>query len=159
MSDSRNLFSYCLNLKLLKCLPSCSTFPKDMAGPAFGFSVGDFVTGIELLATVAAVLKDASRAKAESHEAITYVESLLQTFHFLKEISTAANADAGAQQHIWTSMLVCQAEVKRFESKLKKYDCILSPANEDPSIGRWVKKAPAKAWWALRVKDDVLKMK
>lgn len=130
-----------------------------MAAPAFGFSVGDFITGVQLLASVISAVRSSSRAPAE------YEATLLELEHISHLLSRAKSlcrqmVDPEEAQRLRSCAVLCNTEIRDFTTRLAKREPALLPSAQ----GRYpesnqVRTIVAKVEWVVTLKDEVATLK
>ncbi|KAI9711425.1 MAG: hypothetical protein M1812_007170 [Candelaria pacifica] len=120
-----------------------------MPTPAFGFSVGDFVTGIGALITISKALKETDGAASEYQDVIFELDGLVAILQRLQAShSTRPNLAPG--NAIWALAAECQRPIQKFLKHIEKYEKRLGKSStSSPS------SAFRKAKWALVVRDEV----
>ncbi|KAI9836029.1 MAG: hypothetical protein M1819_001640 [Sarea resinae] len=126
--------------------------------PAFGFSVGDFISAIEssseLIAKICKALKTAGGAAAEYQQAIIELRSLEQVLRQLDRLEPTE----GNIEHvnaIRCMALACRLPLLDFLAKLEKYDGSLTlsaPRLSSTSLRH-------KAKWAVSLAENVEKLR
>jgi histidinol dehydrogenase len=115
----------------------------------FGFSVGDFIAALELVANVIDALRESGEAGKRYRELVRQLDSLESVLLRVKrlEIDEAQHAEYIALQQASSQ---CQRTIDEFWKKIKKYQ---------PALG--VKGTPRlkESWmrikWAVCKKEDV----
>jgi hypothetical protein len=126
-----------------------------MLPPAFGFSVGDFVTTIQLIVKISKALRDASDAPTE----FTYLLQDLQHLNVvLEQLQALPPSSAHNVNHfnaIRGMALSVQIPLQNFVTKMEKYKA----AMEMKAAGyRW-RGARHKVKWAVGMQEEVSKLR
>jgi hypothetical protein len=108
----------------------------------FGFSAGDFIAALELVATVIDALRESGDASLEYREIVRQLYSL----------ETAQNAELVALQQ---AAAQCQRTIDNFWKKVQNYQ----PHLRAGGSGSRVKDGWMKIKWAVCKKEDVAKFK
>ncbi|KAI9701495.1 MAG: hypothetical protein M1836_001551 [Candelina mexicana] len=120
-----------------------------MPTPAFGFSVGDFVTGIGALIKISKALKKTGGAASEYQDVIAELDALVAILQRLQALhSSRSNLAPG--NAIWALASQCQQPIQAFLKRIEKYEKHLG----EPSLSS-LSGVPRKAKWALIVRDEV----
>lgn len=120
-----------------------------MPTPAFGFSVGDFITGIGALIKIAKALKESGGAASEFQDVIVELDALvallqrLQALHSIRPNLAPGNA-------IWALASECQLPIQDFLKRIEKFEKRLGKTSTNSISG-----VPRKAKWALKVREEV----
>jgi len=122
----------------------------------FGFSIGDFISAINLVQTVINALSASSTSSSELQELFRQLYSLETALQEIKklEVSESLHAEVLALKQ---SAAQCQLTISDFLSKTASYQPhLLCPTNGVSSSlrGRW-----KKVKWALCKKKDVVQFK
>lgn len=119
-----------------------------MAG--FGFSVGDFVAGINLVLELTQALKQGTRSGKEYQDLVGELDSLekvlLEVHNLRVDASMVSKSNAIDQ-----SVRQCQETMTAFCSKIDKYRASLSAKGS----GNVVKDVLRKMQWSLYTKEDL----
>ena len=119
----------------------------------FGFSIGDFVNGINTAIDVIRACKDAGGASSQYDRVLVEFETYIALLRKLQDssISTSAEINRLASS--------CEEPVRYFLTKIEKYRCSLAkPAGSHDSIhqtARNLRTFPRKAQWAIVAKKTV----
>lgn len=124
--------------------------------PAFGFSVGDFIATIGLIAKISAALGDKAGALSEYQHVVVELEALERTLRYLEKLRpTESNVDH--VNAIRGMALTCQIPLREFLVKLQKYETALGPfATQGGSCWR---STARKAQYAVFMMDEVAKLR
>ena len=116
----------------------------------FGFSVGDFVAGIELIRQLINALEDSAGSSAEYRELIKELYSLERALLEVKHLDLDASqyAQLVALRQAATQ---CQQTIDEFLSKLRKFQ----PAFRTGGAKSSWRDSLRKMEWALYKKEDV----
>jgi hypothetical protein len=120
----------------------------------FGFSVGDFITAIELVGTVIDALRSSSTASLEYRELISQLLSLETALIQVKrlEFEESQYAEVIALRQ---AAAQCRRTIDGFLKKIEKYQPSLNGSGE----GSRVRDAWMKVKWAVCRKEDVARFK
>jgi hypothetical protein len=121
----------------------------------FGFSVGDFIAGLELVTTVIDVLRESSDSSQRYRELISELYSLETALLHVKrvELDESQNAEKIALR---SAASQCQRTITEFWEKAQKYHPSLGKPSGSSST---IKDHWRKLKWALLKDDDVEKFK
>jgi len=121
---------------------------------AFGFSVGDFIAAIELVATVIDALRDSGEASSEYREVIRQLYSLETALLQVKrlEVPPAQNSELVSLKQ---AAAQCQFTIDNFWKKAQKYQPHLRTGGSSSRL----KDGWMKIKWAVCKKEDVAKFK
>ncbi|OBT55540.1 hypothetical protein VE04_04276 [Pseudogymnoascus sp. 24MN13] len=121
---------------------------------SFGFSVGDFITALELVATVVAALRENGGASSEYREIIRQLYSLETALISVKrlEVDPAQNAELVSLQQ---AAAQCQLTIDSFWKKVQKYQPHLRAGGSSSRL----KDGWMKIQWAMCKKEDVARFK
>lgn len=126
-----------------------------MAAPGFGFSVGDFISGIQLTGQVIDALRTSNTAPAEYKCALT----LLQTLHCL--LQQFVDTPIAGNEESQARAVACAKEaitcVQRFATRIGRLEHALGLPHEATrlTLKKRVARVPSKLKWALCTKDDL----
>jgi len=118
--------------------------------PGFGFSVGDFISGLELIRQLIKALEDSSGSSKEYRDLIRELYSLERALLEVKHL----NVDDSLQPQknaVIQAAVQCQETISVFLSQIAKYQPSLRTGG---SGGSWRDRL-RKIQWALCRKDDV----
>jgi chromosome segregation ATPase len=117
----------------------------------FGFSVGDFISAIELVGTVIDALRSSSNASLEYRELIRQLLSLETALIQVKrlEFEEGQYAEVNALRE---AAGLCRRTIDNFLKKIEKYQPSLNGASGD---GRSIRDIWMKVKWARCKKEDV----
>ena len=122
--------------------------------PGFGFSVGDFISGLNLLRELIKALEDSSGSSKEYRDLIRELYSLERALLEVKHL----NVNESLQPHknaIMQAAVQCQDAISFFLSQIAKYQPSLSRGG---SGNKW-RDCLRKIQWALCKKEDVQKFR
>jgi hypothetical protein len=120
----------------------------------FGFSAGDFIAAIELVATVIDALRDSGDASTEYRELVSQLYTLETALLRVKrlELDESQHAEVIA---LWQAAAQCQRTIDVFWKTIQKYQ----PSLRAGGSGSRAKDGWMKVRWALCRRDDVAKFK
>ncbi|KAK5746947.1 hypothetical protein LTR17_000578 [Elasticomyces elasticus] len=118
---------------------------------AFGFSVGDFVTGIQLLYDIIQCLEDSAGSQAQYRGVALTLSSLRLALRKAKD----CGSDVDDRTAIGSVVKDCETTLKRFESKLQKYERQLGGGSGTSNGSSSIKAQWRKIQWQLYSKKDV----
>ncbi|KPI45917.1 uncharacterized protein AB675_752 [Cyphellophora attinorum] len=124
-----------------------------MSGPAFGFSVGDFVTAIEATTTIIKALKQTGGASSRYIQVLQRLQSLRRILDELESFQPS-DSDSAYVNAIRGAARAAKFPLDDFLAKMEKYEPALNPTNR-ASISR---RAPRSVKWALWVEEEVEKL-
>ena len=119
----------------------------------FGFSVGDFIAGLELVATVIDALRESGGSSQRYRELISELLSLETALIQVKslELHPSQNAEKNA---LHSAASQCQRTISEFWQAIQKYHPSLARSGNLTLKGQWI-----KIKWTLLKEDDVEKFK
>ena len=121
---------------------------------AFGFSTGDFIAAIGLIAKVTDALKDANGASAEYQQVVLQLSGLKRTLLHLEKLEpNEFNADH--VNAIRCMAVSCKLPLQQFLDDIQKYEKSLA-ADSERKIGR---KSVRKVQWGIYMEKEVAKMR
>ena len=130
-----------------------------MAAVPFGFSVGDFVAGIELIHKATKALRSTSGATEQYQQTLldlTLIESVLRRVQSL----TPAKASEETIRIVQLCGLACQVPLDHFLNKIRKLELHLNFERHSGAkdiLG--IKRGSHKLQWAIVLEQDVAKLK
>ena len=130
-----------------------------MAAVPFGFSVGDFVAGVELIHKAAKALRSVSGATEQYQQTLldlSLIESVLRRVQSL----TPATASDETIRTVQLCSLACHVPLDHFLHRIRKLERHLnfeSHAHATDILG--IKKGSHKLQWAIVLEQDVAKLK
>ncbi|KAL9064146.1 MAG: hypothetical protein Q9161_009056 [Pseudevernia consocians] len=122
--------------------------------PAFGFSVGDFINGINLIRKVAKALKETGGASSEYQAAIIELKGLKHALQHLQALEPTED-NLSHVNAIRGMALACQLPLRDFLTRLEKYESSLEPWADRTKY----RGAGRKARWAVEFAAKVEKLK
>ncbi|CCD55535.1 hypothetical protein BofuT4_P155260.1 [Botrytis cinerea T4] len=118
-----------------------------MAG--FGWSVGDLVSAISVVAKVSKALKDVGGAVDDYRETVLFLESLnitLTTLHGLYE----SNADPSVFSGVQSQLELVQKPIDAFTEKVKrKLESVFNSTKKDKGVRATAKRTSGQLEWAF----------
>lgn len=93
-----------------------------MPGPAFGLSVGDFISAINLVIKISAALKDAGGAADEYKSLLSELKHLHALLEHLQQLPAVASNSVSSQNAVRAMALSIQFSLNVFMTKLQSYD-------------------------------------
>ena len=126
-----------------------------MVAPAFGFSVGDFITGIEAAIDVIKACRETGGAVSQYGQTLAEFQAYLSTFRRLQDPQVATTAE------IISIARNCEGPIQRFMKKVEKYQDSLTTTGTSTGGGlvHSVRKFPRKAQWAVRASKEIEKLR
>jgi hypothetical protein len=119
----------------------------------FGFSAGDFIAALDLVATVIDALRDSGDSSAEYRELVAQLFSLETALRAVERIELD-DVQIGEVIALQQAAAQCQRTIDAFWQKIKKYH---------PSLGRGTGSRVRDGWmkikWALCRKEDLVRFK
>lgn len=127
---------------------------------AFGFSVGDFITGIVLVNDLIKALNDSTGSSAEYRGLISELHNLKRALELLQDlrIEVSQRAQRTALEQV---AVQCQKTIEDFVKRTAKFELALGNAQSQPDavlISKW-RAGLKKAQWALNKKDEVSRVR
>lgn len=99
-----------------------------MVAPAFGFSIGDFITGIKLLIDVCSAVKEADGVTCKYATEVAFLNSLTSTLTLLENFAIT-NSTSEEVLDLTTLLQSVQAPLKDFANFLEKYKTSLGTSS------------------------------
>ena len=125
--------------------------------PPFGFSVSDFIAGINLVRELIKALEDTAGSSSDYRELIKELYSLERALIEVKHLDldeSQFNQEIALRQ----AAAQCQETIDSFLKTIRKYQPTLSnPSNSSSKLG--LRGGLRKIQWALCKKDDVEKFR
>jgi hypothetical protein len=120
----------------------------------FGFSAGDFISALELVATVVDALRESGASSTEYRALISQLHTLETGLLRVKrlELDDAQHAEVVALRQAASQ---CQRTIDAFWEKIKKYQ----PSLRAGGSGSRVRDGWIKIKWALCQKEDLVRFK
>lgn len=116
---------------------------------AFGWSVGDLVSAISVVAKISKALKDVGGAVDDYHETILFLESLnitLNTLHGLYE----ANVDPNVLLGVQSQLELVKKPIDTFSEKVKrKVGAVFDGTKKDGGVRAKLKRTSGQLEWAF----------
>jgi len=122
--------------------------------PPFGFSVGDFVSGINLIRELTKALEDSAGSAAEYRELIKELYSLERALLEVKALDLDESQHA-QQVALRQAATQCQQTIDGFLQKIRKFQPALCTGGSKSSWRDGLRKVE----WALYKKEDVEKFR
>jgi hypothetical protein len=120
----------------------------------FGFSVGDFISALELVATVADALRDSGESSTEFRAIVTQLQTLQTALESVKSLEVD-DEQQGEVIALRQAAAQCQKTIEAFWEKVKKYQPHLKAGGSGSKVkGGWM-----KIRWAVCKKDDLANFK
>ena len=124
-----------------------------MVVPPFGFSVGDFIDGINIAIDVIKACKDTDGASSQYERVLVEFETYLIILRKLRDPSVPATAE------VIRLASSCEQPMQQFVTRIEKYRRSLakSAGPHDPvhHTARYLRTFPRKAQWAVVAKKTV----
>src|SRR5437762_990911 len=121
--------------------------------PAFGFSVGDFISAIRVIQKICNSLQTAGGASTQYQRVMVELNGLSNVLHQLEKIEPTED-DAGQVNTLRAMVRACELQLSDFLSKLEKYKASLTPFSTSSTL----KAAGRKAQWALEMESETEKI-
>ncbi|KAL8880392.1 MAG: hypothetical protein Q9198_002189 [Flavoplaca austrocitrina] len=122
--------------------------------PAFGFSVGDFISTINLIRKIGKALKETGGAASEYQDAVVELTGLQHALQHLEALQPTQD-NAGQVNAIRGMALACKIPLQDFMTKLEKYEESLGPWAHGSSLGGLGRKTR----WAVSFSKEVEKLR
>ena len=122
---------------------------------SFGFSVGDFVAGINLLIDVVQSLNDTNGAQADYEELGRQLKNLRKAFECIEGLSLHATQTVQASA-VEAALNDCRLCVDSFVRRNSKFKSLEATSGKNWSLAA-LKRQGRKVQWALWKKADVAK--
>lgn len=97
--------------------------------PAFGFSVGDFISAIQLIQKICEALKTADGASSHYQRVLVELNGLSNVLHALQKIQPTEE-DVSQINTLRAMVHACQLQLNDFFVKLEKYHRSLTPFSQ-----------------------------
>jgi hypothetical protein len=123
-----------------------------MVVPAFGFSVGDVVSAIQLITKVAKALKETGGASQDFQLLLQELQQLEIILEQLQHVPGTTSAIPSHLNAVKAVALAVQVPLKEFLAKIEKFGRALSSENV------W-KKAGRKVEWAITMQEETSKIR
>ncbi|KAI9864391.1 MAG: hypothetical protein M1813_003311 [Trichoglossum hirsutum] len=121
--------------------------------PAFGFSIGDFISAIDLIRKVVKALKDTGGASWEYQHVVVELKGLEKALRRLEALEPS-KSNIDQVNAIRGMALSCQLPLQAFLSKLETYESSIGP-----SAPRSFGGSARKAEWAVFMTEEVKKLR
>jgi hypothetical protein len=122
--------------------------------PAFGFSVGDFVSVIQLTQQICTALKTAGGASTDYQRVLVELNGLSNVLHELQKIRPNED-DADQISTLGAMVHACQLQLHDFLAKLEKYHESLTPFSKRSAL----QTAGRKAQWSVLMEKETEKLR
>jgi hypothetical protein len=128
----------------------------DMAAPGFGFSVGDFVSAIQLIGKVSNALKDAGGAEDDFRILFQELSQLQIVLEQLRDLPPSSTSSQNHFNAVKGMALAVQIPLQGFLEKIDKFKVAF-----DNPRGHFIelRKAGRKAQWVVAMQDEVNKVR
>ena len=123
--------------------------------PAFGFSVGDFVSAIQLIQKICKALQTAGGASAHYQRIVVELGGLSNVLHELNKVEPTEDDDAKYVDTLRAMVYACQLQLHDYLAELKKYEESLSPFSRKTTL----QTAGSKTRWALFMEKETEKIR
>lgn len=127
-----------------------------MPAPAFGFSAGDFMAGIQLIVKVAKALKDSGAVASEYQNLHQDLQSLQAVFEQLRDLPTASSPSLNHYNAVRGLALTVLIPLQEFLDKLQKFK---TPLGINGRAGAGWRGATKKLQWTFEMKEEVHKIR
>lgn len=116
-----------------------------MVAPAFGFSVGDFIAGTNVLINVFGAFREVGGASSKYTSEVLFLNSLTSTLKHLEEyVNDTPQNDIS--QEILKLLELVKGPLDSFKTFLDKYEASLGNLSSKSTLG----KAPKKITYTLK---------
>ena len=119
----------------------------------FGFSIGDFIDGINIAVDVVKACKDADGASSDFVRVLVEFETYLALLRKLQDASVPTTTEVN---RLASS---CEKPIRQFRTKVERYRCSLAKPTESQDFVhqtvRNLRTFPRKAQWAIVAKKTV----
>jgi hypothetical protein len=126
-----------------------------MVPPAFGFSVGDFIASIHLIAKISRALGDAGGATGEYREALLELQHLQLLLEQLRDLPPTCSGSLNHYNAIRGMANAVQLPLLAFLKKMDAYHEKLGPSANSSSLS----SAKRKIQWVMSMADDVKELR
>jgi Fungal N-terminal domain of STAND proteins len=120
----------------------------------FGFSVGNFISALELVATVVDALRESGESSTEFRALVTQLQTLQIALESVKSLEIE-DGQQGELIALRQAAAQCQKTIETFWEKVKRYQ----PHLRAGGSGSRVKDGWMKVKWALCKKEDLARFK
>src|SRR5947207_2206546 len=126
-----------------------------MAAPAFGFSLGDFVTAIGLIRQVSKAIKDPGGAADDYRLLALELDHLQLVLQQLQDLRPTSSSSLNHYNAVCGMARTVEAPLQAFLNRIKKYDSVLGTGTEN--IGwRGVRR---KVQWSVGMQEEVVNLR
>ena len=122
--------------------------------PAFGFSVGDFVSAIQLIRKICKALQTVGGASTHYQRVLIELNGLSNVLLELERIEPTED-DAGQINTLRAMLHACQLLLHDFLAKLEKYQESLTPFSRSSTL----QAAGRKTQWAVKMERETEKVR
>ncbi|KAL6713499.1 hypothetical protein ACLMJK_008964 [Lecanora helva] len=122
--------------------------------PAFGFSVGDFISTINLIRRISRALKESGGASSDYQDVVIELKGLKHALQHLEALEPTED-NLSHVNAIRGMALACQLPLRDFMEKLGKYESTLGPWSPQAPF----RSASRKARWAIGFDNEVKKLR
>ena len=123
--------------------------------PAFGFSVGDFVSAIQLIQRICEALKAAGGASTQYQRVIIELNGLGIVLHDLNKVKPTKDDDPKYVNTLRAMVHACQLQLHDYLANLEKYDESLSLSSRKTML----QTAGRKTRWAIVMDRETEKLR
>jgi hypothetical protein len=110
-----------------------------MSAVGFGFSPGDIVLGITIIARIVKTLKDTAASSAEYQDTIQYLQHLRLVLQLFQNFQTRNAADTATTSAIRALSGVAEKPLAQFLADIQRFESSLRPIQSNG----WKRKANA----------------
>lgn len=129
-----------------------------MSAVGFGFSPGDIVLGITIIARIVKTLKDSTASSTEYQSTIQYLEHLCLVLQLLQNFQNRYVADHPTESAIRALSAVAEQPLAQFLADIQRFESSLGPIQASGWKGKTVAGLKSVEW-QLRVKKKVEALK
>ncbi|KAL8917714.1 MAG: hypothetical protein Q9172_005708 [Xanthocarpia lactea] len=122
--------------------------------PVFGFSVGDFISTINLIRKITKALQKTGGASSEYQDAVVELNGLEHALEQLQALEPTKD-NVGHVNAIRGMALACQIPLQEFMTELDKYENFLGPWARRSFFGHFGRKTR----WAVSFSKEVEKLR
>ncbi|KAL8837526.1 MAG: hypothetical protein Q9170_002485 [Blastenia crenularia] len=122
--------------------------------PAFGFSVGDFISTINLIRKISKALKESGGASSEYQDAVVELKGLEHALQHLEALEPTED-NVGHVNAIRGMALACKIPLQEFMKKLETYEESLGPWAHRSSFSDFGRKTT----WAVSFGKEIEKLR
>lgn len=120
----------------------------------FGFSAGDFISALELVATVVDALRESGESSTEFRALVAQLTTLQTALESVNRLDID-DAQQGEVIALQQAAAQCQRTIDAFWKKIQKYQ----PSLKAGGSGSRVRDGWMKIKWALLKKEDLVRFK